>query len=208
MHHPFTAPREQDRERLTELLRCLEEYSLLRAEHNNINNINSSNSISSNSSSPAPISSSPSSSSPLPPAAAALISRVRVLCDGIRGQHYDLVVNGVELGGGSVRIHTKHLQESVLRALQCNTATFQHLLEALSFGCPPHGGIAFGMDRMVALLCDPSVKDLSSSLGLIEVIAFPKTRSGLDLLSGGPSLPAQETLKTYHMHPHTHSQPE
>ena len=63
----------------------------------------------------------------------------------MKGQHYDLVVNGVELGGGSIRIHDSNLQEHVLRSiLQVPTNEFSHLLKALRSGCPPHGGIALG----------------------------------------------------------------
>jgi aspartyl-tRNA synthetase len=72
----------------------------------------------------------------------------------IRGLHYDLVLNGFEIGGGSIRIHDAKLQEFVLKdILGEDTATLSHLLEALSYGCPPHGGIALGLDRLIAILC-------------------------------------------------------
>lgn len=97
----------------------------------------------------------------------------------VRGQHYDLVANGWELGGGSIRIHHGPTQRFVLeRILQLDARLFQHLLDALRCGAPPHGGIALGLDRLVALLGRaPSLRD---------VIAFPKSFRGLDLTCGAP----------------------
>eukprot|EP00019_Armaparvus_languidus_P010852 CAMPEP_0168588210 /NCGR_PEP_ID=MMETSP0420-20121227/5314_1 /TAXON_ID=498008 /ORGANISM="Pessonella sp." /LENGTH=482 /DNA_ID=CAMNT_0008623589 /DNA_START=336 /DNA_END=1784 /DNA_ORIENTATION=+ len=100
----------------------------------------------------------------------------------IRGQHYDLVLNGVEIGGGSVRVHDAALQRRVFECLKLTTEQveeFSHLLEALEHGCPPHAGIAFGMDRFVATL--------SHCASIRDVIAFPKTAGGNDLLSKAPS---------------------
>ncbi|KAI3623547.1 MSD1 [Malassezia furfur] len=101
----------------------------------------------------------------------------------VRGQHYDLVLNGNEIAGGSVRIHDARLQEAVLRdVLELSpdeTQRFAHLLHALRSGAPPHAGIALGFDRLMALLCDtPSIRD---------VIAFPKSTGGADPLFASPA---------------------
>ncbi|KJH52360.1 aspartate--tRNA ligase [Dictyocaulus viviparus] len=111
----------------------------------------------------------------------------------IIGQHYDLVMNGVELGGGSIRIHDANEQAHVLKILGQNIEEMSHLLEALSFGSPPHGGFALGLDRYIALLAgegDPSVP-------VREVIAFPKSKEGRDLMSKAPANPSVDELKRY-----------
>ncbi|MGA2471056.1 MAG: aspartate--tRNA ligase [Solirubrobacteraceae bacterium] len=96
---------------------------------------------------------------------------------------YDLVCDGVELGGGSIRIHTPEIQEQVFKVLGMSAqeaqARFGFLLDALQYGAPPHGGIALGIDRIVAMLCGrDSIRD---------AIAFPKTASGADPLTGAPA---------------------
>ncbi|KAF9582123.1 hypothetical protein BGW38_000617 [Lunasporangiospora selenospora] len=111
----------------------------------------------------------------------------------VRGQHYDLVLNGVEIGGGSIRIHSPKLQtyvfENILKMTPIESSRFSHLVDALSFGCPPHGGLALGFDRMMAILCGtPSIRD---------VIAFPKSASGRDLVVGSPSGLTEQQLKEY-----------
>ena len=111
------------------------------------------------------------------------------------GDHYDLVMNGVELGGGSRRIHNADMQELVMReVLQMppeRIAEFSHLLEVLQSGCPPHAGIALGFDRLIAvMLGKESVRD---------VIAFPKSGKGEDLLVKSPSKISEEVLRTYHL---------
>ncbi|KOS42224.1 hypothetical protein ACN38_g6874 [Penicillium nordicum] len=110
--------------------------------------------------------------------------------------HYDLVVNGVELGGGSRRIHDSAVQEFIFRDIlkmpRGRLADFSHLLDALRSGCPPHAGLALGFDRLVAvMLGKESVRD---------VIAFPKTgKGGDDAMVGAPSPMTEEALKTYHL---------
>uniref|UniRef100_A0A3P9BVP1 Aspartyl-tRNA synthetase 2, mitochondrial n=1 Tax=Maylandia zebra TaxID=106582 RepID=A0A3P9BVP1_9CICH len=102
----------------------------------------------------------------------------------VRGQHYDLVLNGCEIGGGSIRIHKASEQFYVLKnVLKEDPGLLSHLLEALDSGAPPHGGIALG-DRA------PSIRD---------VIAFPKSFRGHDLMSRAPDLVSEEDLKCYHI---------
>uniref|UniRef100_A0A1I7XIF2 AA_TRNA_LIGASE_II domain-containing protein n=1 Tax=Heterorhabditis bacteriophora TaxID=37862 RepID=A0A1I7XIF2_HETBA len=111
------------------------------------------------------------------------------------GQHYDLVINGVEIGGGSIRIHSASEQINVLETLGENVGEMAHLLEALSLGAPPHGGFALGLDRFAALL----VGNGDSSVPVREVIAFPKSKDGRDLMSGAPVVPVIEELNRYRM---------
>nr|POF15463.1 aspartate--trna ligase, mitochondrial [Quercus suber] len=113
----------------------------------------------------------------------------------VKADHYDLVVNGVELGGGSRRIHVAEMQELVMRnVLGMNDERmkdFDHLLEVLRAGCPPHAGIALGFDRLVAMMLGKeSVRD---------VIAFPKSGKGEDLLVKSPTKMVQSQLNTYHL---------
>jgi aspartyl-tRNA synthetase len=96
---------------------------------------------------------------------------------------YDIVLNGTELGGGSIRIHDKEIQKEVFRVIGLSdeeaNSKFGFLLEAFNYGPPPHGGIALGLDRVCALL--------TGSESIREVIAFPKTASGGDPLTGAPT---------------------
>jgi aspartyl-tRNA synthetase len=112
-----------------------------------------------------------------------------------RGQQYDLVCNNYEIGGGSIRIHRREIQEKVfeLIGLEVKDAKqqFGHMLEAFEYGTPPHGGIAPGIDRLVMLLAgEPNIR---------EVMAFPKTQSAADLMVGAPSPVAGEQLRDLHI---------
>ncbi|KAF8609513.1 hypothetical protein BDV93DRAFT_535929 [Ceratobasidium sp. AG-I] len=129
------------------------------------------------------------------PFTAPMAEDVELLMNGrakeARGQHYDLVVNGIEIGGGSVRVHDPVLQrfifEKILQLSPTETATFSHLLSALSAGAPPHGGLALGFDRLVAVLC--------GATSIRDVIAFPKTAGGTDALFKSPSMVDRDVLK-------------
>ena len=108
----------------------------------------------------------------------------------VRGQHYDLVLNGSEIGGGSMRIHDAATQRYILEVmLKEDCSELEHLLEALESGCPPHGGIALGLDRLIAIMCD--------ALSIRDVIAFPKSTEGTDLMTGAPCELSQVDLDTY-----------
>ena len=114
----------------------------------------------------------------------------------VRGQHYDIVVNGVELGGGSIRIHQRELQKTIFEDLlqippDVAKERFGYMLEAFRFGAPPHGGIALGFDRLIAMLC--------GSDSIREVIAFPKTAKGADLMSGAPGSAEPKQLRDLHI---------
>ena len=113
----------------------------------------------------------------------------------VRAKAYDMVLNGTELGGGSIRIHRRGVQEQMFSLLGLSeeeaVAKFGFLLEAFEYGTPPHGGIAFGLDRMIMLLAG---KD-----NIRDVIAFPKTQSASDLMAQAPSMVADKQLKELHI---------
>ncbi len=136
MHHPFTAPRDEDRDRLDTDL------------------------------------------------------------GAVLAKAYDLVLNGNEIGGGSIRIHDQPLQRRIFELLKISDedarSQFGFFLEALEYGTPPHGGIALGVDRIVALLAgEASIRD---------VIAFPKTAAAADLMTGAPSSVSPRQLRELHLH--------
>ncbi len=135
MHHPFTSPRDEDRERLGSDL------------------------------------------------------------GGVRAKAYDLVLNGSEIGGGSIRIHDQALQQQIFSLLGISDeearSRFGFFLDALEYGTPPHGGIALGVDRIIALLAgEASIRD---------VMAFPKTATAVDLMSGAPSTVSPHQLRDLHL---------
>lgn len=109
----------------------------------------------------------------------------------VRGLHYDLIMNGSEIAGGSIRVHDANLQRQILKILSIDETHLSHMLEALTYGAPPHGGIAIGLDRLVSLLCNTK--------SIRNVIAFPKTIAGQDLMSGAPNVISEETKKLYHI---------
>ncbi len=113
----------------------------------------------------------------------------------IRAKQYDIICNGYEIGGGSVRINVAEIQHKVFSLMKLNDEQIQeqfgHMLEAFEYGAPPHGGIALGLDRLVMLLADED--------NIREVIAFPKTQSALDLLMGAPSPVDEKQLQELHL---------
>jgi aspartyl-tRNA synthetase len=113
----------------------------------------------------------------------------------VRAEAYDVVLNGVEIGGGSIRIHEPDLQAKLFNVLgigfELQKKLFGHLLKAFTFGAPPHGGIALGVDRLVMLITGTS--------NIREVIAFPKNSRGYDLMIGAPSEVPEKQLRELHI---------
>ncbi|MFQ3670028.1 MAG: aspartate--tRNA ligase [Verrucomicrobiia bacterium] len=115
--------------------------------------------------------------------------------DKVRAEAYDVVLNGVEIGGGSLRIHELDLQAKIFQILgvtpEQQNILFPHLLKAFSFGAPPHGGIALGVDRLLMAICGtPNIRD---------VIAFPKNNRGQDLMMGAPAPASARQLRELHL---------
>jgi aspartyl-tRNA synthetase len=123
------------------------------------------------------------------------VARLETDPGAVRAKAYDLVLNGSEVGGGSIRIHDAALQARMFRRLGISDEEarlrFGFFLEALDYGTPPHGGIALGLDRLVAILCGES--------SIREVIAFPKTANALDLMAGAPSPVDPKQLRELHL---------
>ncbi|MCL6472146.1 MAG: aspartate--tRNA ligase [Firmicutes bacterium] len=113
----------------------------------------------------------------------------------VRSYAYDLVINGTEVGGGSLRIYDQELQEKIFSLLGLDMEQarekFGFLLEAFEYGAPPHGGLAFGLDRLVAVLLQKKT--------IREVIAFPKTQTGSDLMTGAPDTVTEQQLREVHI---------
>ena len=113
----------------------------------------------------------------------------------VRALAYDLVLNGSEIGGGSVRIHDALLQQRIFKLLNISDDEardrFGFFLDALQYGTPPHGGIALGLDRIVALLAGES--------SIRDVMAFPKTSATVDLMAGAPSDVDRQQLRDLHL---------
>lgn len=118
----------------------------------------------------------------------------------VRARHYDFVCNGYELSSGSIRIHDSRIQEKIFSLLGYSDEEirerFGHLLEALEFGAPPHGGIAPGIDRLVMLLAGED--------NIREVIAFPKTKSATDLMTNAPDAVSEDQLRELHLRLRAH----
>jgi aspartyl-tRNA synthetase len=112
-----------------------------------------------------------------------------------RAKAYDLVLNGSEIGGGSIRIHDAATQSKIFSLLNISPddakLRFGFFLEALEYGTPPHGGIALGLDRIVAIL--------AGETSIREVIAFPKTAAAVDAMSGAPSSVDARQLRELHL---------
>jgi aspartyl-tRNA synthetase len=114
----------------------------------------------------------------------------------VRGQHYDIVLNGVELGGGSIRIHQPELQKKIFEQVlqippEVAQSRFGYMLQAFRYGAPPHGGIALGLDRLCAILC--------GTANIRDVIAFPKTAKAMDLMTNSPSEVEPKQLRDLHI---------
>lgn len=113
----------------------------------------------------------------------------------VNSRAYDMVLNGTEIGGGSIRIHRQEMQQRVFKSLGIDAdeaqEKFGFLLNALKYGCPPHGGIAFGLDRLIMLMAKAS--------SIRDVMAFPKTQTAYCLLTDAPAEVSEEQLRELHI---------
>jgi aspartyl-tRNA synthetase len=132
-----------------------------------------------------------------------LFSNDRAKIESVRSKAYDIVCNGSELGGGSIRIHDPRTQSRIFELLGIDAESakvkFGFLLDALSYGAPPHGGIALGLDRLVMHLC--------GTTNIRDVIAFPKTQTGADVMTEAPSPVEQAQLEELSVRVQTHHDP-
>ncbi len=114
----------------------------------------------------------------------------------VYGRHYDMVLNGYEIAGGSIRIHKSELQRKVFRLMGYSDSDveqrFGHLLQAFDYGAPPHGGVAAGIDRILMLMAGEE--------NIREVIPFPKNQNAVDLLFDAPSTVSEEQLAELHLY--------
>ena len=115
--------------------------------------------------------------------------------EAVKANAYDLVINGVEIGGGSIRIHNTEMQEKMFKLLGFSKedaeAQFGFLMNAFKYGAPPHGGVAFGLDRWVAMF--------NNSDSIRDIMAFPKNNAGKDLMIDSPASISNEQLKDLHL---------
>ena len=114
----------------------------------------------------------------------------------VRGQHYDLVLNGVELGGGSIRIHQPDLQKMIFEEVlkiepDIVKDRFGYMLNAFEYGAPPHGGIAFGVDRMVTVV--------ARKRRIRDVMGFPKNEKGQEMMTQSPGIVSESQLSDLHI---------
>jgi aspartyl-tRNA synthetase len=185
MHHPFTAPNPEDMDEFNDIM--IKFNSKIKIDPITNQPLISQNNL------PVQTNNDEISGYPLD-----LITVSQQLAQ-IRALHYDLVSNGLEVGGGSIRLHNPTIQRQIFDLLQVPHDKFSHLLNALELGAPPHGGFAAGLDRLVAIF--GSQHPQGDPLKLKDVIAFPKSSTGTDLLLGTPNEQTNDQLNEYFIQP-------